>query len=142
MTAKAQLQSAGDGTAIPVGMIGEILEVQSSNASVTTGSYAQVVSLTLTAGVWSVSGTHEMDGTASCTGISSKFYTKGVAGSVRAKDFMFLAELPAGSSAVATFLPRIVVIASTDSDKTVSLYAQSRGATSKVWGALSAIRIA
>jgi hypothetical protein len=142
MTQKSLLQSAGDGTAVPAGMIGEILEVQSSNASVTTASYAQVVSLTLTAGVWSVSGTNETDGTASCTGISSKFYTKGVAGSVRAKDFIYLAVLPASSSAAATFLPRVVVIASTDSDKTVSLYAQSIGATSKVWGALSAIRIA
>ena len=55
MTAKALLQSAGDGTAVPAGAIGEYRTSGQVSAAL-TGSGAAVTSLLLTPGVWLLSG--------------------------------------------------------------------------------------
>ena len=59
MTQKQLIQGAGDGTAVPAGFIGELLSAQvlrASAVSCTTLTERTVTTLTLTAGVWDVSG--------------------------------------------------------------------------------------
>jgi len=60
MSNKQLLQSAGDGTAVPAGYVGEV-QLANPVANVTPGASVQdlnktVVSITLTPGVWAVSG--------------------------------------------------------------------------------------
>lgn len=56
MTAKALLQSAGDGTAVPAGCIGEmIVGTQSAGTAAVNGSYAALTNVSLTKGIWLVS---------------------------------------------------------------------------------------
>lgn len=61
MTQKNLLQSAGDGTAIPAGAIGEVR----SNVTITSTSASQVNgdALTLSAGIWLLSGNVQIEGT-------------------------------------------------------------------------------
>ena len=58
MTQKALLQSAGDGTAVPAGYVGQVIQVDLSANTIinsTTESDVSNLSLSLTAGVWLIS---------------------------------------------------------------------------------------
>ena len=66
MTAKALLQAAGDGTAVPVGYVLEVKEVTSTSAF-NSGTVTDATSITLGAGSWVILG--------SCTSPSSNALT-------------------------------------------------------------------
>ena len=58
MTAKAQLQSAGDGTAIPAGSVGEKVSGSSAGLSLTSAAArtATASAITLSKGTWLIQG--------------------------------------------------------------------------------------
>lgn len=58
MTQKSLLQSAGDGTAVPAGYVGEVLVSTGTGTSspAASGTWSSIESLTLTKGTWMVSG--------------------------------------------------------------------------------------
>ena len=56
MTQKALLQSAGDGTAVPAGYVGQIISSQSTSLiNLSSNTWIQLSSLTLNSGLWIIS---------------------------------------------------------------------------------------
>jgi hypothetical protein len=54
MAKKQILQQAGDGTAVPTGMVGEVKSGRTADTSLSSGTYNALVDLTLSAGLWLV----------------------------------------------------------------------------------------
>ena len=65
MPNKQLLQSAGDGTAVPAGYVGQIIQANpAANVTLqTSGNFKDLCSITLTPGVWIVSGTSALSTT-------------------------------------------------------------------------------
>lgn len=128
------------GSSIAAGFVGEFLSA-SANVTVSSGSITAVTSLTLTAGVWLVSGTYNNDNNATQTGFDSYFYQKGTNVGTQGVD-KILARYAAAQSHSATFAPRVLVIATADATKTIEIRAQAITANQTGYGYLTATRIA
>lgn len=139
MTQKNLLQAAGDGTTVPAGSIGEVLEDRTS-ASVGT-SYVDRNTLTLTTGIWLVTGCGMISGAAGATGVGIKLNVKGAASYLNPTTEA-LQYMPTAQYCTATLPPKFVSVAPGDANKTVVLQAVAIGATSTVSTSLSAVRIA
>lgn len=69
---KSKLTQGGDGTAIPAGMVGELISNGTHSAvTLSTGANFTITSITLTAGVWDVSGAAEVITGATTTTVAS-----------------------------------------------------------------------
>ena len=134
----------GATSAVAAGYIGEDLSIaETTGVSINTSTYTNVVSKTLTAGVWLVSGGVASPGTTSQTALQSRFVTKGSTGTLIGKDVIETAIQSGYPYSTATVFPaRIVVIESGDSNKNVGIEAATAGANSTGRGWLSVVRIA
>lgn len=140
MTAKSLLQSAGDGSAIPAGVIGEIIsDTQGVSCNTTTGAAVAVV--TLTAGRWLVSGSVQAGATAGSTYIDTYLNVKGVETALLGTTRLYQA-FPTGQAGCVSFIPNVVVIAPGDANKQVFIRGVSGGATMTLTGFITAIRLA
>ena len=98
-------------------------------------------SLTLTTGVWLVSGTYNNDNNATQTGFDVYFYQKNANAGTQGVD-KFVVRYAAAQAHAATFAPRVLVIASGDANKTIEIRAQAITANQTGFGYLTATRIA
>jgi len=128
------------GSSMGAGIIGEMLTA-SGNASAATGSDTTIVTLTLTTGVWLVSGSLQSDNGATQTGYNALFYQKNTHAGTFGIDFLF-ARYSAQQAAGVTFAPRVLIIAEADSNKTTQIRARSITAANTCYGYLTAVRIA
>lgn len=130
-----------DGSALPaVGYIGENLNTQ-SGASCNTSTFGNVAIKTLTVGVYIVGGMMINDTAASGTGYEANLTVKNVVTNTPGYDYA-LVSFATGKTIPTTFPPRVVVIATGDSNKQIILKARSTGATQNINGYVYAIRIA
>lgn len=129
-----------DGAAIPAGYIGEVLDGAATGAAIST-SEADVVTKTLTNGVWLVSGGVYFSGGSGFTGASLFSYAKGVYLNVAGKGFL-RSSIPSSQYLSLTITPVVVVIGPSDSDKTFKLRATALAATATADGYIHAVRIA
>lgn len=142
MVQKAQLQGAGDGTAVPAGYIGETLETTAANYTPPDlVNFYSGATLTLTTGVWLVSASGFVSGASGFTGIEARLNIKG-AGIYTDGKTNIKQECPTAQYATATFAPQAVVVASGDANKTVVFETRLRGAISPVDIYMVAVRIA
>jgi hypothetical protein len=133
----------GSSVAPTSGYVGEeISDTEIGNTAINTSTRTEIVSVTLTVGVWSVSGAIRMATPASITGLEALMATKGVDGTVYGKDVMDNMASAVAVGCSITFPTRVVVIVSGDATKTVAIKAKSFGANATATGWLSAIRIA
>lgn len=130
----------GDSTgATPAtGYVGEMLSHYQAG-SATTGSAADINTLTLTPGTWEVSASLYHDNNGGVSGANIWLYAKGANSGNGGQDFLLTRSVPAGSY---SFNPRIVTIAAGDADKTIKLKAQAVGASGDYYSYISAIRTA
>jgi hypothetical protein len=126
-----------------VGYIGENLTATAGPTAIGT-SEADLVSLTLTDGVWLISGSQQADGNTGVIGTIAYFYIKGSNTGTGGNDL--LATVDDGASGVRlatshTFAPRCVTILTGDANKTIKIRAKTSTGTSNMTGYLSAVRL-
>lgn len=132
------------GTTPGAGLVGEMIS-NTGNASCGTGSQTEVLSITLTPGTWAVSGALNNDNNVNTTGFDGYLYIKGVNTNTYAYDRSFNRGFYSGGAGVAQytgFSSRTVTISPSDTDKTIKIKAQAIGATSTMYGHLTAVRTA
>lgn len=125
------------------GFFGEEITAQ-ANAGIVSGAQTSFVSITLTAGIWRVSGSGNDDTGGISGGWDQYLYVKGANTGTYAYDhFQFRPGTIVSGAPVssATFHERTVQILSGDADKTVSLKAQSVTGNTTMYGSLNAFRI-
>lgn len=114
MTQKALLQGAGDGTAVPVGYVGELIESNVNSVNVTT-TIASATSITLTPGVWDIGATVGINTNANGNGwclIGVSTSSSAVIGS-QGKNFTYTGSISSiGFTTSATLTPSRVILTS------------------------------
>jgi hypothetical protein len=123
------------------GYIGQILSGQCTTTATNTSSNTDLVTLTLTTGVWLVSANGQSDNTATQTGFEVSLVIKGTGGVTIGIDQLD-PRYPAAQSATFTFANRVVVVAASDGDKTVVVQGKSVTASGSMEAYISAVRIA
>ena len=132
------------GTSISAGSVGESLTASAGTTIIGT-TETDLVSLTLTTGVWLVSATSFSDGNTGVIGSQAKLYVKGSNSNIRAVDSLSAYDDGATGVRMATsltFAPRVVVIASGDANKNILVRSYTVAGTSGFSGYISATRIA
>lgn len=143
MTQKALLQSAGDGTAVPSGYIGQVLQT-TQGVTATLGAAANLTSLSVTPGVWLLTAEFSVLDTAG----ASNYYYFGIStnsgsftGTTRGYNYAEVYTLASVGKASGSLLVPVVVSTTT----TYYLVASSPQGTTVAnagAGTLTAIRIA
>lgn len=125
------------------GQIGETITANNGGAAVATNTSTttNIVSITLTAGVWYVTGGLWDDNVITQTGSNGYLYTKSVLiGSIGQDEFT--ARRAVTQSSGYSFPGRVVVVAAADADKTITLKSLSVTAAGSTFGYVTAVRIA
>jgi len=130
-----------DGSTPAAGYIGEMLSGQCGPTTTNTSGYTDLVTLTLTAGIWLVSMCGQTDNVGSQTGFDTTFIVSGTGGTTQGVD-VFYVRHTAGQGHSFAFAPRRIVIATGTADKTVVLQGKSVTAAGLMTGYVTAIRIA
>ena len=131
------------GTSIAAGYVGESLTASAGTTFIGT-TETDLVSLTLTTGVWLVSATSFSDGNTGVIGSQAKLYVKGSNSNIRAVDSLSAYDDGATGVRMATsltFAPRVVVIASGDANKNILVRSYTVAGTGGFSGYISAARI-
>ena len=123
------------------GYIGQMISDNGINVATNTSGLTNIQSITLTPGVWLVSAGGQLDNIATQTGGSIYLFVKSVNSATLGMDFIF-EEYSAGKGQSYCFIPRVVVIAAADPDKTIVVKAQSETAAGSCWAFITAVRIA
>jgi len=130
-----------DGSTPAAGYIGEMLSGQCGSTTTNTSGYTDLVTLTLTAGIWLVSMCGQSDNVASETGFDAAFIVSGTGGTTQGVDAFYVRHAACQGHSFA-FAPRRIVIATGTADKTVVLQGKSVTAAGLMTGYVTAIRIA
>lgn len=149
MTAKALLQSAGDGTAVAAGYIGQYVESGASATqifSATDNQFNNVATLSLPQGVWRLSGACAFDGSANTSGPSlavtiSQFSGNTQTDHVYMKNYMTAKNGVTGGTAFSFGCEHFVSLSSTTTIY-LKAYSSSFGVSPQIFGHLRAVRIA
>ncbi len=121
------------------GNVGETL-TNTGAATAGTGAQATIATLTLTVGVWLVTGATQGDNNATQTGFDAYFYQKGVNGAVVGSDKLYF-RYAAGQAAAVTFPARVLVVATADVTKTIAIKVQALTSNQDHFAYLSATRM-
>lgn len=142
MTQKALLQSAGDGTAVPSGYIGEVLSSNTSGTTIST-SGTQSLSLTLTAGIWATYISVTYNGSSTVTGMQMGISTSNSSfDSTNADAKLFLTGGSTAGFIAGSIGPRIFTVSS-GTTQTIYTWGVAGGASAtSVIMTFKAVRIA
>jgi len=132
------------GTSISAGSVGEFLEAHDFNTVGTT--YATIATLTLTTGVWLISGASYSSGNTGVRGQHCRLNIKGTTGATPGKTLLFsfediLTETPRITTTL-TFPSQVVVVASGDANKNIVIESRTSTGTGQFYAYISATRIA
>jgi hypothetical protein len=135
------------GSAIASGYVGENLTAGPTTQSFTAnGTFNDVVSLTLTTGVWLVTGAgYSAAGGGAVQSIQCRWKPKGTADNTDGKSVLYATSDNTGNRQNVTLNPYYIIVASGDADKTIKIQAAitETGSPSRSWVAyISAIRVA
>lgn len=139
----ASIKGDTSGTSPWTGTAGYINETKdnANSVSATTSAYSTAATVTLTTGVWLVSGGAYLSSAGSSTGIICRLQSKGATtGYVNGQNQMNQS-CAAGGYAQTSFPAQVISLASGDT-KTVNILAYTIGANDTVYGYVNAVRIA
>jgi trimeric autotransporter adhesin len=130
------------GTTPTAGNVGEMISAHSSvGVTTNTSTNTVITSITLTTGVWMISGNCQNDNVVTQTGDNAYLYFENTNTNTEGFDYL-LSRGVAGGASNLVFPPRVVVVASGDSNKTVAIQAKSQTAAGSDFASVFAIRIA
>ena len=141
MVQKAQLQGAGDGTAVPAGVVGTELVFNGSATALTSGP-TEIGFLSLPIGVWLVNAAVYLNDAASSTGANTYMQIKG-SSSYTVGDTQLGYGAASSQSTTVTFPIRTVTVQTAgEATETIKIRVQALGANRGVLISIHAVRIA